>query len=41
MKDRLAEELERQELVKSADLYAELYWGDEELDQLTNAEVVN
>jgi Arc/MetJ-type ribon-helix-helix transcriptional regulator len=35
--DRLAEEIERQELKQSADLYAELYRDDEELQQLTNA----
>ena len=35
--DRLAQELERQELIQSADSYAELYRADEELQQLTNA----
>jgi Arc/MetJ-type ribon-helix-helix transcriptional regulator len=35
--DRLSQELETQELAKSADLYAELYREDEELQQLTNA----
>jgi Arc/MetJ-type ribon-helix-helix transcriptional regulator len=35
--DRLAQELERQELIQSADSYAELYREDEELQQLTNA----
>jgi Arc/MetJ-type ribon-helix-helix transcriptional regulator len=33
--DRLAQELERQELEQSADLYAQLYAEDEELQQLT------
>ena len=35
--DRLVQELERQELILSADSYAELYRADEELQQLTNA----
>ena len=35
--DRLAQELEKQELIQSADSYAELYRADEELQQLTNA----
>ncbi|PSB55775.1 hypothetical protein [Chamaesiphon polymorphus] len=35
--DRLAQELERQELEQSADLYAQLYAEDEELQQLTAA----
>jgi Arc/MetJ-type ribon-helix-helix transcriptional regulator len=35
--DRLAEEIEMQELEQSADLCAELYQEDEELQQLTNA----
>ena len=35
--DRLAQELERQELIQSADSYAELYRADEELQQLTDA----
>ena len=35
--DRLAQELERQDLIQSADSYAELYRADEELQQLTNA----
>jgi Arc/MetJ-type ribon-helix-helix transcriptional regulator len=35
--DRLAQELENQELIQSADSYAELYREDEELQQLTNA----
>ena len=39
--DRLAQELERQELIQSADSYAELYRADEELQQLTNAASMN
>ena len=35
--DRLVKELEREELAKSADLYAELYQEDLELQQLTDA----
>jgi Arc/MetJ-type ribon-helix-helix transcriptional regulator len=35
--DRLAQELERQELIQSADSYAELYREDRELQQLTDA----
>jgi Arc/MetJ-type ribon-helix-helix transcriptional regulator len=35
--DRLSQELERQELAQSADLYAQLYRQDEELQQLTDA----
>jgi Arc/MetJ-type ribon-helix-helix transcriptional regulator len=35
--DRLAQELETQELIQSADSYAELYREDEELQQLTDA----
>ena len=35
--DRLAQELERQELIESADSYAELYREDRELQQLTTA----
>ncbi|WP_295616565.1 hypothetical protein [Chamaesiphon sp. GL140_3_metabinner_50] len=35
--DRLVKELEREELVRSADLYAELYKEDLELQQLTDA----
>jgi Arc/MetJ-type ribon-helix-helix transcriptional regulator len=35
--DRLARELEREELAISADLYAELYAEDIELQQLTDA----
>jgi Arc/MetJ-type ribon-helix-helix transcriptional regulator len=39
--DRLAQELETQELIQSADAYAELYRKDLELQQLTNAASVN
>jgi hypothetical protein len=35
--DRLAQSLEREELARSADLYAELYEEDTELQQLTDA----
>lgn len=35
--DRLAQSLEREELARSADLYAELYEEDIELQQLTDA----
>jgi Arc/MetJ-type ribon-helix-helix transcriptional regulator len=35
--DRLSQDLERQELEQSADLYAELYVEDRELQQLTDA----
>jgi Arc/MetJ-type ribon-helix-helix transcriptional regulator len=35
--DRLARELEREELTRSADLYAELYAEDIELQQITDA----
>ena len=35
--DRLAQALEREELARSADLYAELYEEDLELQQLTDA----
>lgn len=38
--DRLAQELEREELARSADLYAELYAEDLELQQLTDAACV-
>jgi hypothetical protein len=38
--DRLAQELEREELARSADLYAELYQEDLELQQLTDAACV-
>lgn len=38
--DRLAQELEREELARSADLYAELYAADLELQQLTDAACV-
>lgn len=34
--DRLARELEMQELIQSADSYAELYRDDKELQQLTD-----
>ncbi len=33
--DKLAQELDRQDLEQSADLYAELYQDDEELQELT------
>jgi Arc/MetJ-type ribon-helix-helix transcriptional regulator len=39
--DRLYQELEQQELKKSAQLYAELYEEDEELQQLTDTAIVN
>jgi Arc/MetJ-type ribon-helix-helix transcriptional regulator len=39
--DRLYQELERQELEESAQLYAELYVADEELQQLTDAAMAN
>jgi Arc/MetJ-type ribon-helix-helix transcriptional regulator len=39
--DRLSQELERQELEQSADLYAELYQEDEKLQQLTDAASVD
>ena len=35
--DRLAQALEQEELARSADLYAELYAEDLELQQLTDA----
>ncbi len=38
--DRLAQELEREELARSAGLYAELYAEDLELQQLTDAACV-
>ena len=38
--DRLAQALEREELARSADLYAELYAEDLELQQLTDAACV-
>ncbi|WP_309744876.1 hypothetical protein [Chamaesiphon sp. OTE_20_metabat_361] len=38
--DRLAQELEREELAHSADLYAELYAEDRDLQQLTDAACV-
>lgn len=37
--DRLDRELERQELAESAELYAELYLEDEELQQLTDTAI--
>jgi Arc/MetJ-type ribon-helix-helix transcriptional regulator len=39
--DRLYQELEQQELEKSAQLYAELYAEDEELQQLTESAIEN
>jgi hypothetical protein len=39
--DKLAQELEQQDLERSADLYAELYQDDEELRQLTNAATID
>ena len=39
--DRLAQELTQQELEQSADLYAQMYQEDEELQQLTNAASAN
>jgi Arc/MetJ-type ribon-helix-helix transcriptional regulator len=39
--DRLAQELETQELIQSADSYAELYREDLELRQLTDAASMN
>jgi Arc/MetJ-type ribon-helix-helix transcriptional regulator len=39
--DRLYQELERQELEESAQLYAELYVDDEELQQLTDVAIAN
>jgi hypothetical protein len=39
--DRLDRELARQELAESAELYAELYVADEELQQLTDAAIAN
>lgn len=39
--DRLAQELERQELIESADSYAQLYREDRELQQLTAAASVS
>jgi hypothetical protein len=38
--DRLAQELEREELARSADLYTELYAEDRDLQQLTDAACV-
>ncbi len=37
--DKLAEELQRQELEESADLYAEMYLEDAELRQLTDVAI--
>jgi Arc/MetJ-type ribon-helix-helix transcriptional regulator len=39
--DKLAQELEHQDLARSADLYAELYQEDEELRQLTDAAMID
>ncbi len=39
--DRLYQELEQQELEKSAQLYAELYEEDEELQELTDAAIAD
>jgi hypothetical protein len=39
--DKLAQELEQQDLARSADLYAELYQEDEELRQLTGAAMID
>jgi Arc/MetJ-type ribon-helix-helix transcriptional regulator len=39
--DKLAQELEQQDLERSADLYAELYQEDEELRQLTDASTID
>jgi Arc/MetJ-type ribon-helix-helix transcriptional regulator len=39
--DKLAQEFETQELIQSADSYAELYREDEELQQLTNVASIN
>ena len=39
--DKLAQELEQEDLVQSANLYAELYQDDEELQQLTAAASAN
>jgi hypothetical protein len=39
--DRLYQELEQQELKKSAQLYTELYEEDEELQQLTDTAILN
>jgi Arc/MetJ-type ribon-helix-helix transcriptional regulator len=39
--DRLAQELETQELIQSADTYAELYREDKELQQLTDAAILS
>ena len=39
--DKLAQEFETQELIQSADAYAELYREDRELQQLTDAAGLN
>ena len=39
--DKLAQEFETQELIQSADAYAELYREDRELQQLTDAAALN
>jgi Arc/MetJ-type ribon-helix-helix transcriptional regulator len=39
--DKLVQELEHQDLERSADLYAELYQEDEELRQLTDAAMID
>jgi Arc/MetJ-type ribon-helix-helix transcriptional regulator len=39
--DKLAQEFETQELIQSADSYAELYREDEELQQLTDVASIN
>jgi hypothetical protein len=39
--DKLAQELEQQDLVRSADLYTELYQEDEELRKLTDAAMID
>jgi Arc/MetJ-type ribon-helix-helix transcriptional regulator len=39
--DRLAQELETQELIQSTEAYAQLYQEDEELQQLTDVASLN
>jgi Arc/MetJ-type ribon-helix-helix transcriptional regulator len=39
--ERLRQEIERQELTESAELYARLYEEDEELQQLTDAAIAD
>jgi Arc/MetJ-type ribon-helix-helix transcriptional regulator len=39
--DKLHQEIERQELEQSAQLYAELYANDEQLQQLTDTAIDN